>query len=74
MSIEKGELTLVHELVGGSYASSLIVDDEGNVYSGSEDTSIRIWNSRGELLRTLIGHSHCVWCVELISPMERLIR
>ena len=71
---EEGELTLVHELVGGSYASSLIVDDEGNVYSGSEDTSIRIWNNRGELLHTLNGHSYGVWCLALISPMEQLIR
>jgi hypothetical protein len=43
---------------------SLTVGLDGKIYSGSEDTTIRVWSGAdGTHLRTLQGHTRCVWAL-----------
>jgi WD40 repeat protein len=41
---------------------------DGRVYSGSEDTTIRVWSSdNGKHLQTHVGHTRTVWAI-VVGP------
>jgi len=41
-----------------AFGKAVSVDNDGNVYSGGEDTTVRKLNSSGDLQWTFTGHSH----------------
>ena len=43
----------------------------GDLVSGSEDASIKIWNIKtGECQMTFDAHSDWIWCLQIISKNE----
>ncbi|PVU98172.1 hypothetical protein BB561_000079 [Smittium simulii] len=48
--------------VGGHTAAvtSVCWGGDGNLYTGSHDKTIKVWNPEGKLIKTLAGHAHWV--------------
>ena len=42
------------------------------IVSGSEDKTVKIWNTDGECLKTLEGHSDGVYSVAILGP-DRIV-
>ena len=42
------------------------------IVSGSLDKTVKIWNTDGECLKTLEGHSNYVFSVAILVPTESL--
>ena len=62
-------VSLVQTLYGHTnYANALTVPQNGNLVSGSEDKTIKIWNSTtGELIQTLTGHRTGVYSLTVLA-------
>ena len=42
------------------------------IVSGSDDKTVKIWNTDGECLKTLEGHSNYVFSVAILGP-DRIV-
>lgn len=61
-------------LVGhGGAIHALAIGPNGNVYSGSSDTTIRVWNGLdGTHLQTLTGHTRSVMCLAVVAQADKV--
>ena len=58
------------ECHGNSVITCLQVDDDGRIITGSDDSTIKVWNGQtGKLLGTLIGHQGGVWALKAVGNL-----
>eukprot|EP00035_Acanthoeca_spectabilis_P019262 m.418785 g.418785 ORF g.418785 m.418785 type:complete len:161 (+) comp16835_c0_seq19:3712-4194(+) len=65
-SLIESTVGIPHRTLSGhtDWARALALDNRGNLYSGSDDRSIRVWStSEHTHIRTLTGHTFCVFAV-----------
>lgn len=49
------------------YIWKILVLDSNTILSGGRDKTIHVWNSTGQLIQSLKGHSHSILCIEKID-------
>lgn len=61
----KAERCLHSLMMHTSCVTRVVWSGEGNIYTSSEDRTIKMWDGKGKYEKDLLGHSHWVNCMSL---------